>query len=212
MLSSIKKYLLFIIGLLVMAFGVALSVKADLGVSPISCIPYIFSLKHPFSFGETTIVFSILIILLQMIILRRQYQWFQMIQIPVAFVFGYFIDIAMYTLTSLFITEYVEQLFLCMLSCIVLALGIFILIKAKVSYLPGEGLITAIVEVLKKDFGLVKITVDTAMVAIVILSSIILLEGLIGIREGTIMAAFLVGYLLKFYQRIWCVIHKQDLS
>ena len=197
--NTAKKTAAFITGLFIMSIGVALSVKANLGVSPISCVPYVFSIKLPFSLGELVIIQNILLICLQIILLRNRYRIFQLVQLPAVFVFGFFIDFSLYLFSGINTDFYPLQLLLCLLSCIVLAFGIFLIVKADITYMPGEGLTLAIIEVFHTNFGKTKIAVDSSMVIIGIISSFILLRQIKGIREGTVLSALLVGYLIKIY-------------
>ncbi|MDM8160651.1 cytidylate kinase family protein [Labilibaculum sp. K2S] len=196
-----QRILAFVSGLFIMAFGVALSVKANLGVSPISCIPYIYSLRYPLTMGEVTIIFNVFLILLQILLLRRKYRLFQLIQLPVVFVFGFFTDFTLYLVSDLTLTGYAWQGLLCLLSCVVIAFGVFLEVKAGITYLPGEGLAMGIAETWNKEFGKAKIWVDSSMVIVGILSSFALIHHLQGVREGTIVAALLVGYLARLYSR-----------
>ncbi len=195
----IERSIVFIIGLFIMALGVTLSVKANLGVSPISCIPYVYCLKFPLTLGQTTIIFNIFLILLQIALLRKKYQLFQLIQFPVVFLFGYFIDFTMFLFSWLEPAQYLGKAFICLLGCIVLAVGVFFEVKSKLTYLPGEGLAMAITKTFNIEFGKSKIAVDSSMVVIGVISSLILLSGLEGIREGTVVAAVLVGYIVRFF-------------
>jgi len=198
----------FLFGLFVMSIGVVLSVKANLGVSPISCIPYVYSLKIPYTLGELTIVFNILLMLAQIALLRRKYHLIQLIQLPVVFAFGFFIDLAMNMLSGLTINHYAGQTFWCLMSCVVIAFGVFLEVKARITYLPGEGLAMAIADTFNKEFGKAKIVVDSSMVIVGIISSFILLNQLTGIREGTVAAAILVGFIAKFFSRKLAVADK----
>ncbi|MBA2851136.1 putative membrane protein YczE [Methanococcus maripaludis] len=90
---------------------------------------------------------------------------------------------------------------LCIFSCIAIAFGVFLEVKAKIIYLPGEGLAMAISNTFKKEFGKTKIGVDVSMVAVGILSSFIFLHQVQGIREGTIFAAVLVGSIVKVFNK-----------
>ncbi|MBA2862985.1 putative membrane protein YczE [Methanococcus maripaludis] len=90
---------------------------------------------------------------------------------------------------------------MCLLSCIAIAFGVFLEVKAKIIYLPGEGLAMALSDTFKKEFGRAKIGVDVSMVAVGILSSFIFLHQVQGIREGTIFAAILVGSIVKFFNK-----------
>jgi len=190
----------FILGLLIMAFGVALSVKANLGISPISCVPYVYSCKFPLTLGQITILFNAVLIMLQMLVLRRNYRLI-LVQLPFVFVLGIFIDLAMYMMADLYIPNYLWQISLCLLSCIAIAFGVFLEVKAKIIYLPGEGLAMAISDTFKKEFGKAKIGVDVSMVAVGILSSFVFLHQVQGIGEGTIFAAVLVGSIVKFFNK-----------
>lgn len=191
--------LILLVGLFVMALGVALSVKANLGTSPISCIPYVYSLGFPITIGTASIVMNLLLILLQIVLLRRSYQLVQLLQLPVALFFGCFIDIAMYLLSGIHASSYWLQWLLCLLSCVILAFGVFLEIKAKVTYLAGEGLSLAIAKTFNIEFGKAKVGLDSTMVVIGIISSFFFLHSLQGIREGTIIAALLVGTITRFF-------------
>ena len=88
----LKRYLLLLVGLSIMAFGVAFSIKASLGTSPISSVPYVVSLFTPLTVGTATITMHCVFILLQILILRKNYHPIQLMQLPVAFFFGYLTD------------------------------------------------------------------------------------------------------------------------
>lgn len=193
-----KQTLVFIFGLFIMAVGVVLSVKADLGVSPISCVPYIYSLSFPLTLGRTTIILNILLIFLQMLLLGKKYRMFQLVQFPVVFAFGFFIDLIMKYSNWIIPGNYFEQALLCLLSCVVLGFGVFFEVKAALTYLPGEGLAMALTQTFGVEFGKTKIGTDSFLVVIGIVSSVFFLGTLEGIREGTVVAAVLVGYIVRF--------------
>jgi hypothetical protein len=96
-------------------------------------------------------------------------------------------------------TNYMEQLILCLVACVVLAFGIFLLIKTRLTYLPLEGLVIAITQTFVKEFGKIKISMDSLMVAIGVVSSFLFFQHLVGIREGSVIAALSIGALIKFF-------------
>ncbi len=184
-----------------MALGVSVSVKADLGVTPISCVPYVYSLSTPLTLGELTIFMNAFFIIGQIAVLRKKYSLFQLIQFPAVAVLGYCIDFTLQLISWISPASYVEQLFWLMVSCLLLALGVFLVVKAGVTYIPGDGLIAVIAETYKKDFGKMKMCFDSSMVVIGLLSSFALLGRLAGIREGTFIAALTVGFLIQVYNK-----------
>jgi len=197
----LKRCIALVIGLFIMAIGVALSIKANLGTSPVSCVPYVYSLGFPMTVGLLSIIVNVLMILLQIILLRKEYQLMQLIQLPVALIFGFFIDFAMFLLSDLQTSNYIYQWVLCLLSCVIIAFGVFLEVKANVTYLAGEGLSIAISKAFHTEFGKAKVGVDASLVIIGVVSSFILLHKLEGIREGTIAAALLVGTIARFYNK-----------
>ncbi|WP_291327964.1 cytidylate kinase family protein [Desulfovibrio sp. UCD-KL4C] len=194
-----KRAVVFIIGVFIMAIGVTLSVKANLGVSAISCVPYIYSLKYNFTIGEFTIFMNVFCVLLQIVLLRKNYSLVQLSQFVAIIAFGYCIDFTMYLLRGIEAYSYVAQAGWCFLGCVALAFGVFLLVKANLTYLPVDGLSVAISDVFKKEFGKVKVGVDCSLAILGIVSSFLLLHKLEGIREGTIAAALFVGMMVKFF-------------
>ncbi len=196
-----KKTIILVSGLFIMSLGIALSVKADLGLAPISCIPYIYSLRFSPSMGEIAIIMMILFILFQIILLRKNYQPVQLIQLPAAVAFGYFIDFSNFLLSDLTIASYPLRCTACLISCGIIGFGVFLEVKSALTYLPGEGLVAAIAETFHMEFGMVKILFDSFVVLFGAVSSLILIKRFAGIREGTIAAAVLVGCLVRFFER-----------
>ena len=94
-MDKLKRYIIFLIGLFINSLGVSLITKAALGTSPISSIPYVLSLIFPFTLGQFTIYFSVLLVVLQLLILRRKFKIEHLLQIPISIAFGYFIDLTM---------------------------------------------------------------------------------------------------------------------
>ncbi len=92
---------------------------------------------------------------------------------------------------------YVSQLLLLLTSCIVMAFGVLLEIKTEVVYLPGDGIIVAISEVLVREFGKVKPFVDTSFVVTAAILSIVFLGYLAGVREGTIISALIIGPMVR---------------
>ncbi len=140
----IERYLFFLIGLFVMSIGVAFSIKADLGTSPISSVPYVLSLIVPISVGQLTIAMHCVFVLLQILILRKRYQLIQLMQIPVAVVFGMMIDFSVYLLQNLQYSSYLLQWIFCMIGILFVAVGVSMEVTANVITLAGEGLVLAI--------------------------------------------------------------------
>lgn len=194
----LKRYLLLLIGLAIMAFGVAFSIKASLGTSPISSVPYVVSLFTPLTVGTATITMHCVFILLQILILRKDYHLIQLMQLPVAFFFGYLTDFGVWAVQGITCNTYWQQWIVCIIGILLVAVGVSFEVKAGVVVLAGEGVVLAICRVLPKvKFGYMKVGFDVTLVVIACILSIVFTGRLQGVREGTVAAALLVGLIAK---------------
>ena len=193
-----KRYLLLFAGLSIMAFGVAFSIKASLGTSPISSIPYVVSLFAPLTVGTATIVMHCVFILLQILILRRNYHPIQLMQLPVAVFFGYLTDFGVWAVRGIHCSTYWQQWIVCLIGILLVAAGVSLEVKAGVVVLAGEGVVLAICKVLPKiKFGYMKVGFDVTLVVIACVLSLGFTGRLQGVREGTVAAAPLGGLIAK---------------
>ncbi len=199
----LKRYLLLLAGLSIMAFGVAFSIKANLGTSPISSVPYVVSLFTPLTVGTATIMMHTVFILLQILILRKDYHLIQLMQLPVAILFGYLTDLAVYTVQRIYCDTYWQQWGICLIGVLLVAIGVSLEVKAGVVVLAGEGVVLAICKVLPKvKFGYMKVGFDVTLVVIACVLSFVFTGRLQGVREGTVAAALLVGLIAKQFGKL----------
>ena len=192
-----KRYLIFLVGLFVNSLGVSLITKANLGTSPISSIPYVLSLNFPFTLGNFTIFFSIFLIVLQLIILRKNFKLEHILQIPVSIIFGFFIDLTMILFSWVNPEAYIMKIVYLLIGCLILGVGVYMEVLADVVMLPGESFVRAIVLTWKTNFGTTKICFDVSMSVIAAVLSFVFAGRLAGVREGTVIAALLVGFIAR---------------
>lgn len=198
----VKRYLLLLAGLTIMSFGIALSIKADLGTSPISSAPYVISMFAPLSVGTVTILMHCIFILLQILILRKNYELIQLMQLPVAIIFGWLNDFALMMCRSVECNSYIQQWIFCTAGILLVAIGVSFEVKAKVLVLAGEGVVLALCQVLPVKFGHMKVAFDVTLVAIACVLSFTFLHGLYGVREGTLAAALFVGVIARYLGKL----------
>lgn len=189
-------------GLMIMAFGVAFSIKGALGTSPISSVPYVTAKISGLSVGTTTIIMNFVFVFIQIAILRSQYDWLQLLQFPAAIVFGTMIDVAGYVLQAIAFSNYVQQWLLCIAGIFLIALGISLEVTANLVTTAGEGIVLAICRVVPVKFSNMKIIFDVTLVCISIVLSFVFLGHLDGVREGTVAAAIFVGLITKQTNRL----------
>ena len=188
---------MYFVGLFIMTIGIALSVKSNLGVSPVSSIPYTMTCVWGIEMGKATIMFHAALVLIQILILRKRFRPINLLQVVVGIVFGYFTTFCNYLATYLPSTDnMVMRIVLMLVSTVFIAVGIFFYLPADLIPLAGEGVMQAVSDVTKIEFSKVKIGFDCSMVVISVITCLICIHSLGSVGVGTVIAAFLVGFNL----------------
>ena len=204
----IRRYAGFVVILFVIAFGTSLSIRANLGSSPISAPPYILSLVPgvSLSMGQLTICMHVFFILIQVLLLRKEFEKRQYAQIVVSFLFGFYTDLTMWLTGFLQIPSYINpalgyplRLLELLIGGAILAFGIACEVRCDSLMLAGEGLPLALSKFLKKDFSRVKIFSDTTLVLIGVVFMLVFFRRwdweMVGV--GTLISMFYVGLMVK---------------
>jgi len=198
-----KRYGLFVLSLWFSALGVAFTKCGSLGVSPVSSVANVLSLRFSaLSMGDWLILWSVLLILGQIAVLRRRYQLIQLLQLPMAFLFGWFTDVGMLIAGLVPVNNYPMQLVMVVLGIVILGFGVALSVIANVMFNAGEGFVKALSDVTEKNFGDVKIAFDIFSVSLSVVLSLILFGGkVVGLREGTLIASICTGLAVKFFTK-----------
>ena len=195
-----KRIALCILGMVFVSFGIAFSAKASLGTSPISAIPYTLSLCCPIlTLGNWTILFSALLIASQG---RHARKADLIAQCVLTLFFGYVIDAAMFCLQAFDPEAYAMQIAATIIGCVFIAFGVCLAIIADVTMLPGDAFVKTVARALGREFGTMRMISDVSMTACAVLISLVMTASIMGVREGTIIAALLTGTIVKFFMML----------
>lgn len=215
----LRRYAIFTVSLFVMAIGVALTLRSELGSSAISLLPYTWSLSSNahidmlgFSFavpswtvGQYTICMNTILVLLQIVLLKSEFQKIQLLQMGTGLLFGLFIDLAMW-LTSWFVWDsslsgYLLRLIQLLAAGAIIGFGTACEVRCNVLLLPGEGFCVALSKVRGMDFGKAKIYNDTTLVVIGVLFCFLFFEtwkwNIVGV--ATLISMVYVGVMVRFF-------------
>lgn len=193
---------MYFIGLFVMTIGIALSVKSNLGVSPVSSIPYTMTCVWGIEMGKATILFHIVLVLIQILLLRKKFKPVQLLQVVIGVVFGYFTTFCNYMVSFLPTPENLGiRIIMVLASTVFVAFGIFLYLPADLIPLAGEGCMQAVSSVTHIEFSKVKIGFDCTMVLVSAITCLTVLHNLGSVGAGTIIAAILVGTLVGIINR-----------
>lgn len=199
-----KRGLVYILGLFIMAIGVVFSVKSALGVSPVTCLANVVHQISAIDIGLCTTSTYCFYILVEVIILRRDFKPAMLLQIVASTIFGTLVSIA----TKLFVflpapDAYIMRLVYLLCSIPIVAFGVMLYLTPQILPTPGEGLSIAISKKTGKSVANCKMITDCCLVVLSVVISLIFFGKLVGVREGTIISALTVGFVMKRFMRIF---------
>lgn len=200
--NMILRLVVMFFGLAMVAASVALTRASGLGTSPISCIPAVLSFTTEWTIGTWTFVINVLFVLIQIILLRRDFNPIQFLQIAFVFVFSAMIDFFVPICAAIPMPNYGFELFYTIIGVFMTGFGIFLQVKASLITLPGEGIVLAVSKVTKIEFPKCKVAFDSIQGLTGAVISLIAMGGLFGVREGTILSALFVGVVVNVCNKL----------
>lgn len=197
------RYCLLAMGIMIMAAGIVIVTKTNLGTSPISSLGYILHLSFTdISYGTWMLAWNGALLVGQIIILRRRFKAAALLQIPISILFSIGIDACSHAFSFIAPVSYLESLAFLILGIVVLAFGVACTIVANVVMNCGEAFVCAITSKTGWNFGYTKVGFDLTCVIVAVGASLILLNSIQGIREGTLIAAFATGFIANVFIRL----------
>ncbi|WP_302612380.1 YitT family protein [uncultured Muribaculum sp.] len=202
MKNLILRYLIFSIGLYCLSLGMVLIVASSLGTTPISSLNYVLSLNTPLTLGGATFIFNMVLIIGQFLLAwhhasKKDYIEI-LLQIPFSVPFSIFIDFNMWLLEGLHILNYAMAVFILMLGCIIQGIGVALEIKPNVAMMSAEGFVKYTSRRFSRPFGTTKVLFDISLVIGAVILSWLMAGKIDGVREGTVIAALITGYIVTF--------------
>lgn len=195
------RLLCYIAGLFLIALGSCVAINSGLGISPVSSLPYVISLVSGLPLSGCVIAVFCVYVLLQILILRREFRVIQLIQLAFSALFGYFVDLAMVMVADFSIPTYAGKLLMLVISMVLIALGVLLYIGMDLIPMAMEGLSLAVTKRFGIPFQNTKIMIDCMVVGSAVAISLICTHRLVGVREGTILSAIFVGKLIAVFRR-----------
>lgn len=188
---------MYFIGLFIMTVGIAFSVRSDLGVSPVSSPPYTLTVVWNVEMGLATFLFHVVLVLLQILLLRRKYKPKNLLQLAVGVVFGLFTTFCNGLVMMIPMPDSLPfRIIMLAVSIVIVAIGIFLYVPADIMLLAGEGTMLAISQVTGFKFSNVKIGFDVSASVISLVICLITVHSPGSVGIGTVVSAVLTGAAL----------------
>ena len=200
MQKNIYRLGIYIIGMIFVSLGIVLCVKCELGVSPISSVPYVLGYLTPLTFGTLTMLFNFLNSIVQYILEKRLINVKVLLQIPVAFLFGVIIDFFK-NIMSFQAENLILKISLMIMSIMFTALGMHFMLSMKIVQNPPDGTVNILAHLLKKNVGKIKVNYDIIMVIVSVAIGFIFMQDLKGVGIATVLSAIFVGKTLSLMKK-----------
>jgi uncharacterized protein len=197
----LRRVILCLLGNFVLAFGVAMAVKADLGITPVNSIAFVLSKVFSLDHGLMTGVIYAGYVLLQLALLRSEFRVNNLLQAGAAVMFGWFVFLCNHLLAFQVPDFYLVRLLFLLSGVIIIGLGIMLYLRAAILPQPAEGLILAIQKKTGWKLHNIKVAFDSSVVVIAAIISFIAIKKVIGIREGTLISMIGIGKCLGFFTK-----------
>ena len=205
-----KRLLVYLVGLYMMALGVVFSAKSSLGVSPVGSLANVLyqiglAQEAPsyVNLGNCTIAVYCLYILTEFLLLRRDFKPAMLLQLVASFLFGQLVNLATAMMSFLPVPgSYIMQMLFLLCSIPLVATGVMLYLSPQILPTPGEGMSLAISKKTGLTVGSSKMVFDCSLVVISAVTSLVYFHGLVGVREGTVICALLVGFVMRQLMRV----------
>jgi len=196
------RLILYVLGLFLITLGISLAIRTDLGVSPISAVPYALTRITGVNIGITTVVFQSLLVGLEALLLRREFRLKMLLQIPAGALFGYLVNFSSWLIAGIPMpTALVPRLVLALVSPVITGLGLFFYIPADVITLSPDAAMTAIAKVAKIPASRAKVLLDLSSVALALAACLVMMGEMGAVGAGAVISALLVGPCYGFYDK-----------
>jgi uncharacterized membrane protein YczE len=199
----IKRITKLLLGTCFISFGIAIMSKASIGMSPISCFPYVMSKVYSnVSLGEWVFLWNALFAILQIPVMGKKYNLYLLTQIPLALLLGYCTDFTKYLINDIAVNSYMVSVLLIVFGTMIMALGVYLTVNAQLIMNGPEAFLRAVADRTQISFGTLKSIFDISNVVLAAISSLVIFHQLYGVREGTIFAAVFTGIFVNIYTKI----------
>ena len=202
-----------VVSVLVMSFGVVLTVKAQMGASPIVSLPNVLSHVVDMSLGTTVFIVYFILILIEWALIRdRSRILLTLSQLPFTMLFSVFVDMIVWMLGGWVVSDPVEQWALVIAGTAIIGFGCVLEIDANISMLADDGLVLAISQVTKVRLDKVMVIFDICFVASAFILSYAAFQGFVGVGWGTIFAGLTLGLFVRFFTMVVTVYIRKEGS
>ena len=199
--KNVNRWIIYILSINILALGIILNTRTDLGVAAFTNLFYAFSKVKNISLGIASIILYLILIIVQICLVRKLTITI-FLEIPFSLIFGYITDFYD-SLIKIRCSNLLSAYLLLLIAIIFVSLGVYFSVSCNLIATPVESTVKTISQVYNLKFSLVKNVFDITMIIMTLLLCLVLQVPVYGIGMGTVLSALLVGRFISGYQYLF---------
>ncbi len=198
----ILRWSVYLLALLFLAFGIALSIKTALGISPISSVAFSISEIWNINLGVMNFAVYAVFVAAQFALRGKNSRIIDLLQLAVSFIFSWALD----KLVNLMSYNAAAHSFwvnfaLLLVAMVFIGVGVSGSVQMKLIPNPGDGIVQAVAEKTGWEHGFAKNVFDIGCVCVTTAMGLIFAGELVGVGVGTVAAMLGVGRVVALTNR-----------
>ncbi|MGW0247266.1 YczE/YyaS/YitT family protein [Nocardia goodfellowii] len=198
--NKVWRWISYLAGIYILTLGLSLAIRAGIGISPQSSLTRTMTLVlPPLSQGNFNLILEVIMLILTFLIRRKAFKAGYLLSMIPALVLALLLDFNLMITEWIDLEPYAANLALLFFADALLALGLFLMIRADLILMPIDLFVNTIQQMTGRKWGNIKTVFDCTLLALSAGIGLMFLGAPHFIREGTIINAILVGQYVKLY-------------
>lgn len=198
---KLPREVIFVLGIIILPFAVALCTKANLGLSMIAAPTYIISEKFSFiTYGQTEYIFQA-IVLIMMCIAVKKFKWTYLFSFLTAIIYGSVLDFFIWLMSGWDVVHLWARVVLFVFGILFTSLGVALFMN---TYLPPcayDFFVRTVVQEKHLELRKVKLSFDFSFLLLSTVLTLLLHRSFVGVTWGTLIIAVINGNLISLLNK-----------
>ncbi len=211
MKNILQKYIIIICGFIIVGIGFAFTLKANVGVGAWDALSASLNSLTKIEVGTLGMILNIACVFGQIVILRKDFKWIQILQIPLSVLLGIVINFVLYDILIFPFDSFIGGIIMYIVFTEVCVIGVALIMVLDEVTFALEGFCDALTRIIPFPFHVIRQFADIlSFVVIVILTIFTNIPWSIGI--GTIIGMIIFGPSLGMFMKLFQKIFIKDIS
>lgn len=198
--SLIRRWIMYVVGIYILTFGVSLAIRAGIGISPQSSLTRTMTLVFPpLTQGTYNFILELIMLALTYLVMPKDFKITAFFSLVPAFVLAVFLDLNLMLTEFIKLELYQAKVALLVFADAALAFGLFLMIIANLVLMPVDMFVNTICKRTGWKWGNIKTGFDCTLLLTSACIGLAFLGEVKFIREGTIINAILIGQYIRLY-------------